>query len=545
MQPINARAGSLDYDLGNTDLWEYVFIDPRSKPADGKPGEDDQKPDEDAGHGDDDDEDEGNLLDLPPSWVSKLELSRSDFKLRYPPDGARTTLYHRAKLELFAENLDDQGLVSRLLKYDDDERTAVVECVEKFKHRRDKLHRRRRFPTEAKLVEEFLPGRPGALAILTEKAGRRRELAFHHAARQDGLVSRTDDIGEKIVEIYKGRPDRLVYRAAAVTRDRAAGSAKVQYTLPGGEASGDLVVKKMTQKFDRNPTAEATGDAPRPRGDDDPSRKRPRAQSDASILRENASSSVRSQVQKRSFYVHEGRIETKFHYADLAVTRKTRTHYKDRTAAEGAAAAADDDAPKAGEATLTDVLAAERDCLAAVRRSQLEVLDLLKLRRREETTVVVDRPVFETARERRNAGETAGATATAGADASARAVDYLTPFLQHVPDLAGVSYDDAQRARDSCLKSLKERLVERANIITTRLNDENAKLAKKQASFQRNQRDNDPAAEEEFERFCSEAMFRVQILEQRLASHEETALKKFQDLDEKLCADPRLRILQE
>ena len=288
MQPINARAGSLDYDLGNTDLWEYVFIDPRSKPADGKPGEDDQKPDEDAGHGDDDDEDEGNLLDLPPSWVSKLELSRSDFKLRYPPDGARTTLYHRAKLELFAENLDDQGLVSRLLKYDDDERTAVVECVEKFKHRRDKLHRRRRFPTEAKLVEEFLPGRPGALAILTEKAGRRRELAFHHAARQDGLVSRTDDIGEKIVEIYKGRPDRLVYRAAAVTRDRAAGSAKVQYTLPGGEASGDLVVKKMTQKFDRNPTAEATGDAPRPRGDDDPSRKRPRAQSDASILRENA-----------------------------------------------------------------------------------------------------------------------------------------------------------------------------------------------------------------------------------------------------------------
>ena len=79
----------------------------------------------------------------------------------------------------------------------------------------------------------------------------------------------------------------------------------------------------------------------------------------------------------------------------------------------------------------------------------------------------------------------------------------------------------------------------------TRLNDENAKLAKKQATFQRNQRDNDPSAEEDFERFCSEAMFRIQILEQRLASHEETALKKFQDLDEKLCADPRLRILQE
>ena len=69
-------------------------------------------------------------------------------------------------------------------------------------------------------------------------------------------------------------------------------------------------------------------------------------------------------------------------------------------------------------------------------------------------------------------------------------------------------------------------------------------LSKKQATFQRNSsRDNDPAAEAEFEKFCSEAMFRIQILEQRLVNHEETALKKYQDLDEKLTADPRLTVL--
>ena len=39
-------------------------------------------------------------------------------------------------------------------------------------------------------------------------------------------------------------------------------------------------------------------------------------------------------------------------------------------------------------------------------------------------------------------------------------------------------------------------------------------------------------------------MFRIQILEQRLARHEETALKKFQDLDAKLAADPRMRALR-
>ena len=39
-------------------------------------------------------------------------------------------------------------------------------------------------------------------------------------------------------------------------------------------------------------------------------------------------------------------------------------------------------------------------------------------------------------------------------------------------------------------------------------------------------------------------MFRIQILEQRLASHEESALRKFADLDTKLSNDQRLRVLR-
>ena len=39
-------------------------------------------------------------------------------------------------------------------------------------------------------------------------------------------------------------------------------------------------------------------------------------------------------------------------------------------------------------------------------------------------------------------------------------------------------------------------------------------------------------------------MFRIQILEQRLATHEEAALKKFADLDFKLAGDERLKVLR-
>ena len=125
--------------------------------------------------------------------------------------------------------------------------------------------------------------------------------------------------------------------------------------------------------------------------------------------------------------------------------------------------------------------------------------------------------------------------------------DYLTPFLPHPiavtdPPLAK---DDAFQARDGCLKALKERLVERANIVQSRLDEENAALSKRQAAFQRNRDHMDPNDEAEYERYCQEAMFRIQILEQRLDRHTELSLQKYAEMDARLRADPRLRALSQ
>ena len=111
--------------------------------------------------------------------------------------------------------------------------------------------------------------------------------------------------------------------------------------------------------------------------------------------------------------------------------------------------------------------------------------------------------------------------------------------LNHEPD-----FDPAleHELRKHAPAPVKERLLERANIIQRRLDDENSQLQKKQAAFQRS-RDHVDGADEEFEKFCSEAMFRVQILEQRLSRHEETALQKYADLDQRLRNDPRLSSL--
>jgi hypothetical protein len=127
--------------------------------------------------------------------------------------------------------------------------------------------------------------------------------------------------------------------------------------------------------------------------------------------------------------------------------------------------------------------------------------------------------------------------------------DYLKPYLppQHASGDMSVQLhkDDAIHVKDECLKALKDRLIERANIIQSRLDAENAILARKQAAFQRTRDHATPEAEEEYEDFCAEAWFRIQILEQRLARHEDQALQKFAELDTKLRNDPRLACLHE
>ena len=124
-----------------------------------------------------------------------------------------------------------------------------------------------------------------------------------------------------------------------------------------------------------------------------------------------------------------------------------------------------------------------------------------------------------------------------------KASDYLTPYLKNAKDPSRVTKDEALEIRQNCLDAFKARLIERANIIQARLNDENAKLGRKQEQFQRSQREGDLSTEE-YEKYCTDAMFRIQILEQRLVSHEESALKKFAELDQRLGNDPRLKILR-
>jgi len=518
MQEPTEGPMNIAFDLSNPDQWEYVFIEPGQKNALADGGEEEDGDGmmmamggEDEEVVEEEEEGEDTILDIPPSWVIKLVVDRDMYQKRFCNHGQQTVLYHKAKLECFAENTHEQGMILRLTTFKDRLRTVPREMREEFSNRRDKLCKRTRYLLEGRVHESFLPGRmPEALKDMYEWTGRKRELHYYTSARIDGLVKRVDEMGKKCMEYFSGRDDHLIYRSVSVTPDRDITGGKTTYTLPGGQL-GELVIHKMTEKFERDESKPAEED-----------------------------------VRKRTYYVRTNQIREIFHYTKGQITSAWRIYYKHGNQPPDIIQV-DPSAPLPSEEKLEEelhkVLNAEKDCYQAVRHQELEKEELLKVRKREEASIIIDRSIFETAAENAKEDKRQENRQEEEQDTDVRKVDYLTPFLQNVNDVKKINREEAMKAREACLRALKERLLERANIIQTRLDQENMLLAKRQAAFQRSQRDHDQGGDEEFERFCSETMFRIQILEQRLTRHEETALQKYADMDQKLHTDPRLSIL--
>lgn len=167
------------------------------------------------------------------------------------------------------------------------------------------------------------------------------------------------------------------------------------------------------------------------------------------------------------------------------------------------------------------------------------------MRSESEKIVINEKNVFEIALNNADTLDSSqGVINEGGAERDPKGLNYLTPYLRKYKnkDLSELTREEAIEVRQNCLDALRSRLVERANIIQCRLNDENSKLGREQDLFQRRERD-DNQPNEEYQKYCADAVFRIQILEQRLAAHEEAALKKFAELDVRLAADERLRVL--
>ena len=186
----------ISFDLADHSKWEFVFLG-NNKPRGIRASFDPEKADADVGS-DDEDNQESDVLDLPPSWVEKLNLSKEQFESKCP-SGSKTYCYKNVKCEIFAEYFRPDGMVLRVTELLGPDAGKVTEY---FENRKDRLRERRRLDNDHFIYEFFLPGKLHGLKQHIMEGRNTKEMHFYPNARSDGLYLRTE-ISNKVKYIFK------------------------------------------------------------------------------------------------------------------------------------------------------------------------------------------------------------------------------------------------------------------------------------------------------------------------------------------------------
>ncbi|KAK3597164.1 hypothetical protein CHS0354_038091 [Potamilus streckersoni] len=536
MQDCSEGVKGMNYDLGDCTQWEFMFN--TDKPLLQIPEAEDDiiegLEDEDGSNKGlrlmtedtifsemDIQEELEKQMDMPPTWVEPIRLSRKDFEMRCP-QGKKVKLYKRAKLEKFAHYLMRDGLICKLSVYEDRELTALIMVREYYAHREDKLQTKVYNHRTGIVVEYFNEGRMRCLKEHQFKASNpgpenERTMHFFDEARVDGLVSRIETPTE-MTEHYKDREDFLYYKHVEFgKRPKKFGPQE------GFGSNNPRPILKMVQKFHRNRSKLANED-----------------------------------IAELVFMCSEDKIQITYHTEDKRIASSTREYIKPHNWDEkGATLTFSGDMHQTFQVDptsqqnkqvelyqmLLELLKAEDKCREQVRESEMEVVEILKDRTREESASELDISVYDTERNekaKKHRRELERRQLEEKMRKQEMEVDYLAPFLAQLGEPEKLTRQQAYQLREDCLGDLKQRLIDKANLIQARFEKETQELQKKQAWYQQNQVSMQKNDEEEYLNYCSEAMFRIHILELRLNRHKENAPHKYMMLEQTLRQDPRL-----
>jgi len=213
-------------------------------------------------------------------------------------------------------------------------------------------------------------------------------------------------------------------------------------------------------------------------------------------------------------------------------------------------------APKASQLRdeLRELIEAEKECLSAIEDRIGEGDDIMLARKKDTEGLTPIFSVYDTIRNRPKETEADREIQRAEDDRREKTrKDPLAPYIaalpcakQHKGDFTNIklSPEDAKQVRDSALKDLKERLIQRGHIMQARMDHEKEELNRKQQLYQKTSDDNGKEADN-FRHELNQATQRMKILDKRLNNHIEQASEKYAKLAKDLAQDPRLEAIYE
>ncbi|CAD7971031.1 unnamed protein product [Amoebophrya sp. A120] len=524
-------ASEISLNLNDPRFYEYVLVTADQAGDEGGDSEEAKEDEEggDLGAGDAGDQADKNkekvqYLDNPPSWSKKIEITPADFQARYY-HGEKVSYYMKSKVERYSPYTQVDGVVRRVTLFKDVRRMRPKLVEELFQFRNDKLVRRLKHPFENRAVESFLTGRSNALKEIEEVFGSKRILTYYPSSRLDGLEKTTEEVGKKVCEYFQARDDRLIYHSVKLgpTDPLQAGKQPTIHV----EGIGELAIIKMTLKYSRRGEQEMKpGFAQEPTPD----------------------------YHKIVFYVSEGKIRADLHGPRSKIVDESLVYIKEDNQLRPLSAPTG----RLSDNQLRDLIQLEKNSKVSFQDVVSKIYGEYGARRKEENLIkvhrkkepgiekepVLEKSVYDIARTRAEEEEQVQAVTkkeddSMPTDQPDSKVDFLARYLV---DFQGKALDalQAEFVAKKCKNDFRKRLLDRAQIIQRRLETEQENLKKKRAQMQRRGGDNVEKDERQFEQFQSQAMFRIQILEQRLARHEMHAVKKFVELENALAEDPRL-----
>eukprot|EP00048_Salpingoeca_helianthica_P022052 m.16102 g.16102 ORF g.16102 m.16102 type:complete len:829 (-) comp6815_c0_seq1:122-2608(-) len=500
MQSCTRGLGGIVYDLVDTMRWEFIFPNagtPTVAPNVSGLEEETKNP-------------ELAVLDLPPSWVPALELTPKAYETRCP-NGTKTIVYSDAVVELHAEYLREDGLVRRVTKYESDAKKKAVRIQETFLNRKDKLLSRVVTAAENKTELFYAPGHKFFIrkhTIIEGKKGPTHQLSFYHNSRSDGLETRTFTSGD-LTEVYVARSDRLKSRRKSSDPSFA--------RRPSGTGKPSRV---MIETYERNPAI---------RADEDP----------ASIVYDDEAIHVTYHIDDQRIAAAVREFE-KPGLDEKGMPKPITTELVKAVKVDPKSAPDRNFALFGAFETLLKQEKQGRDAVAAARR-EMDDIEAARMAAADHVDLAVT--FYDTARNvdaklQRQALEIQAKEEAARREELEK--DYLAPYLVQLDKPESLTAADAVWVKETCLKDLKDRLVDRAARTQQWLETEQAELAQKNEWLRKNQASIRPEEEERHRTFCEETAFRIKILQQRLVRIKETAPIKYVALETRLRKDPRL-----
>ncbi|XP_053174100.1 dynein regulatory complex subunit 7 [Scomber japonicus] len=460
---------------------------------------------------DDEEEQQPRAFEMPRSWTSPICISPKDLERRWPA-GQKTSRYSKAKLDQFSPYLRPDGLLTRLTCYTHLDCSAVLSVKEWYQNRNDQLEQREKNHVENFTSERFTRGRPFHLLFHRyahlSAADTERQMEFS-SVRVDGLVRRVEAPGV-MTETFEGRDDFLFYRRADF--------------LPHVQFTGDEPPPtKVVERFHRN-------------------RKKPAGQD----------------VAERVFLLAQRRVEVTYHLEDHRFVPSKRSFIKPRESTEEqkeeqftadmvSSFQVDPAEQPVQTLVLYEMLVAlmedEKKVLLQIKESQKEVRDILACRQQEETNIQLHFSPWTTtgaARAHSQRLEMERAAAEEQRWLQEKEQDLLAPLLVSLDDTETLTASDAKLLHQRCVDQFKLRLVEQAQLIQERYEQETAELEDKQLWFQKNQLNLNQQQKQEYQNYCSKKSLKIHVAKKRLSIHRDSAPQKLRALDQRLKRDARL-----